>query len=169
MKRNIVMIWALIAVLLLSACTQNAPAEPSPSVPPVFVDRVTPELKTLDEYNRFVESCDYLPDNFVHYNALEMFGEFRMFQYYVSGTKETGPYLYYTRTCLTDANGFNIVVKALYNAEEVGHIRYKEPLPFDETVADMRTHPSGENGTVYRDGINYVYYKGCLNSRLNSG
>ena len=161
MKRNMVLVWVLLAALFLSACTQNDAVEKDPSAPPALIDRVIPTCKTLDEYNSFVANCDCLPDNFIHQNALEMFGEFRIFHYFVVGTEETGLYLCYTRTSVTDANDIGIVIKALYNVGE-GFIRHKESLPFDETVADMRTHPSGESGTVYRDGINYIYSKGNL-------
>ena len=159
MKKSVLVIWVLIIALFLSACVQNDTTEPNPTNADVFIDRVIPTCRTLEAYNAWVEGCTYLPDNYIHFSELEHFGEFGRYAYWVSATEEITPYLYHGIYYVTDANGVEFSITGNYNAAP---INYRETLTFDETVPDMRNHPSGKSGTVYRDGINYKYNKGKL-------
>ena len=114
-------------------------------------DEIIIAYNSLDELSEHKNTCTYLPENFIDYAPLQPFGEFVRYQ---PGYPRTGFYV------LNDANGHEFSINVRYPC--AGDIAYGDTLNMDNTMTDMRTHPAGISGTVYRDGIDYLYNFGNL-------
>ena len=159
MKRLI--IWAALLGLLLTACTQqNTDAGSVTTVPsdPWISDHDFLALEDMDSYKKFIQAAD-LPDNFVCYDALSMFGEFdgliilsqKVDNYLADDYSE---YLY----SFLDANGNELNLW-------VGSERTEKAPVASEYRGDMRAiSTAGEKvtGSVFRNGVEYRYHGGKL-------
>lgn len=159
MKRLI--IWAALLCLLLTACTQqNTDAGSVTTVPsdPWISDHDFLALEDMDSYKKFIQAAE-LPDNFVCYDALSMFGEFdgliilsqKVDNYLADDYSE---YLY----SFLDANGNELNLW-------VGSERTEKAPVASEYQGDMRViSTTGEalTGSVFRNGVEYRYHGGKL-------
>ena len=154
-------IWAALLCLLLTACTQqNTDAGSVTTAPsdPWISDSDFLELDDMDSYKQFIQAAD-LPDNFVCYDALSMFGEFdgliilsqKVDNYLADDYSE---YLY----SFLDANGNELNLW-------VGSERTEKAPVASEYQGDMRViSTTGEalTGSVFRNGVAYRYHGGKL-------
>lgn len=123
------------------------------SIPAHAFSSSIPTCNSLEELQEHEATCDALPEKFVSYAPLKAFGTFGRYQYSYPIDQEG----FYE---LNDANGHKICFHINYLGND--EIWRGEPLKMDNSVTDMRTHPSGLSGTVYSDGIDYIYSDGNL-------
>lgn len=168
-------IWAALLCLLLTACA-NTPASPQMNAgQPTTVSTTTSldgqpsrspglTINGLDEYNEFVEQAD-LPEDFVRYESLTQFGEFRTL---VIFSQKTGEY-----SAKDYSNYMYSFVDEKSNTLhlDVGHRNdgFKEMLTPTESKywGDMQTgDPTMDyykHGLVIvRNGVEYIYLSNHL-------
>ena len=159
-----IMIWAVLLCLLLSACAQQNETQPtSNKVTTLPSDLWISDFDTIifnniDSYNQFVQVAD-LPDNFVYYESLMVFGEFEsmeilsstIYDYLEADYSEC----FYT-FCDEKGNKLQLWVGVertkvtTIDSEHMGDMRVIDPL------GDVKT------GSVFRNDVEYKYNGGKL-------
>ena len=165
MKKSIAAILSLVMIASLCACSQDETEPRGTTSGSAYACHVPATCDTLEMYDQWISLAKdipdsfIIPDNFIYYDYLENWGEFESFQWYWRLMESGESCLMNATYWVIDANNISCLVQLKY--VPIYQTQYGETLAFDETVTDMRTHPAGVFGTVYRDGgeyeIRYIY------------
>ena len=150
-----------ICLLLFSACSVNT--EPNPTRKDyTIVDIDFPWYRSMEDYTAYTQGTQLL-ENFVSYEALCDFGEFVSFlnQYLPDASFDwCNPISKYI---VCDKNAQEVFIQIYYWEDWTDRDKdYPNTLEFTSDMHDMRTHPSGLTGRIYRDNIEYAYDEGKL-------
>ena len=112
-------------------------------------------IDSESDYQKFMAQCKELPENFVAYEDLAIFGAFQVLTFSVFGDYE-----YYLYT-LKDSTGFVLQISVDHTPNQNESVQI---LAFESNAQDLRRYSSGNEGLeVYSKGeLRYYYASGDL-------
>ena len=151
MMKTVRRLFALALVLVCLGAVYILPASAMTRIPEVDIDNE-------EDYNAYLEEGDgEIPDYFVTAEELRPFGSFQSmtsdFNYVISYQYD-----------LTAQNGERIRISIRNRAVSKSGISAKGTLDPDLVGADMRTLTEEVYGSIVRQGVQYQYYEGKLDS-----
>ena len=111
------------------------------------------DIHDMDEYNKFVQTCKYLPDNFITWDMVESFGYFYAFKCYSSTDISQYNYL----IDLENGEKIELEINPSFVYEDKALLSVKE---ISETMLKTATNTSGR---YVNEGLTYQYLHGDLN------
>lgn len=151
-----ILIVATLTIFLL--CLSGIPAlfSDSSNGNHLDVDTADPvfqiDIHDMDEYNNFVQTCKFLPDNFITWDMVKEFGTFYAFKSYSSTDISRYRYLFE----LDDGRKMDITVNPSYVYENEATISSKD------IGGSIAITTANKNGKFVNEGLTYHYINGTL-------
>lgn len=155
---NVVKIFIVAMLAILLFCLTDIPALFSDSSDGNHLDGDTADpvfqidIHDMNEYNKFVQTCKFLPDNFITWDMVKEFGTFYAFKSYSSTDISGYRYLFE----LDDGRKMDITVNPSYVYENEATISSKD------IGGSMTITTASKSGKHVNGGLTYHYVNGTL-------
>jgi len=155
---SIVKIFIVATLAIVLFCLTDIPAlfSDSSNGNHIDVDTADPvfqiDIHDMDEYNKFVQTCKFLPDNFITWDMVKDFGAFYEFSSYSS--TDISRYNYYFD--LENGEKIALQVNPSYEHENEANILSKD------IGESMVKTAAGKSGKYVNGGLTYHYPHGTL-------
>lgn len=155
---NIVKTFTIVALAILLFCLTDIPALFSDSSDGnhIDVDTADPvfqiDIHDMDEYNKFVQTSKFLPDNFITWDMVKEIGAFYAFKSYSNTDISRYCYLFE----LDDGRKMEIEINPSYVYENEAIILGKD------IGGSMTKTTTSKRGKFVNEGLTYHYINGTL-------